>query len=213
MPGRIRNRRGSPRTTPSAPRSQSPSRRAARCAPCATFARIRATMRATSSTAPALPATLRAVPRQQQCRRRSVERQIAVIVVVAVRSGLPACRRAGCRCCRDRSRSRAAPAHGPRRTDRPATHRPSRRRNRSCDTCAMPLRRVLKTIERALAGQRLAVRSQHRFQFARQHRERRVLAQLIVIDKVLVSPARGQKSAAPPASPPDARQSADRAGR
>ena len=52
---------------------------------------------------------------------------------------------------------------------------------------AMPLRRVLKTIERALAGQRLAVRSQHRFQFARQHRERRVLAQLIVIDKVLVA--------------------------
>ncbi len=52
---------------------------------------------------------------------------------------------------------------------------------------AMPLRRVLKTIERALAGQRLAVRSQHRFQFARQHRERRVLAQLVVIDKVLVA--------------------------
>jgi hypothetical protein len=40
--------------------------------------------------------------------------------------------------------------------------------------------RVLKTIERALAGQRLAVRSQRRFQFARQHRERQVLAQLIV---------------------------------
>src|SRR6202034_1413819 len=52
---------------------------------------------------------------------------------------------------------------------------------------AMPLRRVLKTIERALAGQRLAVRSQHRFQFARQHRERQVLAQLVVIEKVLVA--------------------------
>jgi hypothetical protein len=51
----------------------------------------------------------------------------------------------------------------------------------------MALRRVLKAIERALTGQRLAVRSQHRFQFARQHRERRVLAQLIVIDKVLVA--------------------------
>ncbi len=52
---------------------------------------------------------------------------------------------------------------------------------------ATPLRRVLETIGRALAGQRLAVRWQHRFQFARQHRERQVLAQLIVIEKVLVA--------------------------
>ena len=51
----------------------------------------------------------------------------------------------------------------------------------------MAPRRVLQTIERALASQRLAVGPQHRAQLARQHRERRVLAQLIVIVEVLVA--------------------------
>jgi hypothetical protein len=51
----------------------------------------------------------------------------------------------------------------------------------------MALRRVLQPIERALAGQRLAVRPQHRVQLARQHRECRILAQLIVIVEVLIA--------------------------
>ena len=46
---------------------------------------------------------------------------------------------------------------------------------------------VLQAIERALAGQRLTVGPQHRVQLARQHRERRVLAQLVVIVEVLVA--------------------------
>ena len=48
-------------------------------------------------------------------------------------------------------------------------------------------RRVLKTIERALARQSLAVRPQHRMQLPGQHTEGRVLAQLVVIVEVLVA--------------------------
>ena len=51
----------------------------------------------------------------------------------------------------------------------------------------MASRRVLQTIERALAGQRLTVSPQHRAQLARQHRERRILAQLVVIVEVLIA--------------------------
>ena len=51
----------------------------------------------------------------------------------------------------------------------------------------MALRRVLQTIERALARQRLAVRPQHRIQLPGQHTEGRVLAQLVVIVEVLVA--------------------------
>jgi len=50
----------------------------------------------------------------------------------------------------------------------------------------MPPRRVLQAIERALAGQRFAVGPQHRVQLARQHRKRRVLAQLVVIVQVFI---------------------------
>ena len=46
---------------------------------------------------------------------------------------------------------------------------------------------MLETIERALAGQSLAVHPQHRAQLARQHRKRRVLAQLVVIVEILVA--------------------------
>ena len=48
-------------------------------------------------------------------------------------------------------------------------------------------RRVLQAIERALARQWLAVGPQHRVQLARQHRKRRVLAQLIVIVEVFIA--------------------------
>ena len=48
-------------------------------------------------------------------------------------------------------------------------------------------RRVLQAIERALPGQRLAVPPQHRAQLARQHRKRRVLAQLVVIVEILIA--------------------------
>ena len=51
----------------------------------------------------------------------------------------------------------------------------------------MPPRRVLEAIQRALAGQRLAVGPQHRAQLPRQHRKRRVLAQLVVIVEVFVA--------------------------
>jgi hypothetical protein len=51
----------------------------------------------------------------------------------------------------------------------------------------MAPRRVLQPIERALAGQGLAVRPQHRAQLAGKHRERRVLAQLVMIVEVLVA--------------------------
>ncbi len=51
----------------------------------------------------------------------------------------------------------------------------------------MPLRRMLETIERALAGQSLAIRPQHRMQLAGQHRKDRVLPQLVVIVEVLVA--------------------------
>jgi hypothetical protein len=45
---------------------------------------------------------------------------------------------------------------------------------------------VLQAIERALPGQRLAVGPQHRAQLACQHRQRWVLAQLVVIIEVLI---------------------------
>ena len=51
----------------------------------------------------------------------------------------------------------------------------------------MAPRRVLQTIERALASQRLAVGPQHRAQLARQHRQRWVLAELVVIIEVLIA--------------------------
>ena len=51
----------------------------------------------------------------------------------------------------------------------------------------MAPRRVLQTIERALASQRLAVGPQHRAQLARQHRQRCVLAELVVIIEVLIA--------------------------
>jgi hypothetical protein len=47
--------------------------------------------------------------------------------------------------------------------------------------------RVLKTVERALARQGFAVRPQYRMQSTRQHTERRILAQPIVIVEVLVA--------------------------
>jgi hypothetical protein len=46
---------------------------------------------------------------------------------------------------------------------------------------------VFEAVERALAGQRLAIRSYRRLQFPYQHRKRRVLAQLVVIDEILVT--------------------------
>jgi hypothetical protein len=46
---------------------------------------------------------------------------------------------------------------------------------------------MLQAIERALAGQRLAVGPQHRAQLARQHRERRVLAQLVMVIEIFVT--------------------------
>lgn len=52
---------------------------------------------------------------------------------------------------------------------------------------AMALGRVLQTIERALAGQGLAIGTQSRVQLARQHREGFVLAQFVVIVEVLVA--------------------------
>ena len=51
----------------------------------------------------------------------------------------------------------------------------------------MAPRHVLQAIERALAGQRLAVGPQDRRQLARQHCEGRILAQLVVIVEVLVA--------------------------
>ena len=51
----------------------------------------------------------------------------------------------------------------------------------------VPPGRVLKTVQRALARQGLAVRPQHRMQLARQHRKRRVLAQFVVIIEILVA--------------------------
>jgi len=51
----------------------------------------------------------------------------------------------------------------------------------------MAPRRVLQAIERTLASQRIAVGPQHRAQLARQHRQRRVLAQLVVIVEVFVA--------------------------
>ena len=51
----------------------------------------------------------------------------------------------------------------------------------------MPPRRVLQAIECAFAGQRFAVGPQHRAQLPRQHRKRRVLAQLVVIVQVFIA--------------------------
>src|SRR5215207_3616965 len=46
---------------------------------------------------------------------------------------------------------------------------------------------MLETVERALARQRLAVRPHRRLELARQHRKRRVFAQLVVIVEILVA--------------------------
>jgi hypothetical protein len=59
----------------------------------------------------------------------------------------------------------------------------------------MPPEHVLQAIERALDSERFGVGLQHRVQFARQHRKRRVLGQFIVIVQVppvQALPARGQ---------------------
>jgi hypothetical protein len=83
--------------------------------------------------------------------------------------------------------------------------------------------RVLQAIERALA-QRFAVGPQHRAQLARQHRKRRVLAQLVVIVEVprvrlrrpegRLSSRNGRpKMRCPPACRPDAQYSGGRADR
>ncbi len=51
----------------------------------------------------------------------------------------------------------------------------------------MAPRRVFQAVERALAGQCLAIRPQHGSQLARQHCKRRILAQLVVIVQVLIA--------------------------
>src|ERR1700678_3847368 len=48
-------------------------------------------------------------------------------------------------------------------------------------------RLMFQTIERALAGNRLEVRPQYRFELASQHRKDRVLAQFVMIVEVLVA--------------------------
>jgi hypothetical protein len=52
---------------------------------------------------------------------------------------------------------------------------------------AMALRRMLKTIERALARQSFAIRPQNRMQFPGQNRKGGILAQLVVIVEILVA--------------------------
>jgi hypothetical protein len=52
---------------------------------------------------------------------------------------------------------------------------------------AMTLRRVLNTIERALACQSLAVRAQHRSQLPGQRRENWILTQLVVVVEVFIA--------------------------
>src|SRR4029077_21265292 len=55
-------------------------------------------------------------------------------------------------------------------------------------------RRVLQTIECALASNRRAVRPQHRFELAGQHRKHRVLAQLVMIVEVLVAECQSENA-------------------
>ena len=71
-------------------------------------------------------------------------------------------------------------------------------------------RRVLQTIERALARQSLAVRPQHRMQLPGQHTEGRVLAQLVVIVEVLVAQHQAKDPLPDPTSRSGARRSEDR---
>ena len=111
-PGRTGNRRRWPRTTPSAPRGQSRSRRAAGCAPGPARADLR------RRCAPLLDRAGRAVDvgapqlrRQQMPAAEDVQRQVAVAVVVAVEEPpfLVAVQRDR-RWHRDRARSRAGAA-------------------------------------------------------------------------------------------------------
>lgn len=57
---------------------------------------------------------------------------------------------------------------------------------------AVALRRMLQTIERALARKCLAVRAQHRGQLPSQRRKRWVLPQLVVIIEILITKCQGE---------------------
>jgi hypothetical protein len=136
-------------------------------------------MRATSSTAPALPATL-----ALRCRAVTaaewVERQIAIIVVVAVVEAtfLHAVERDVGIVEIDHDLARRAPGLSLLGLEEQIDQQRIDLGAVAIDLVilrAMALRRVLKTVER---GQRLAIAPQHRFQFARQHRERRSLRNL-----------------------------------
>jgi hypothetical protein len=144
-------------------------------------------MRATSSTAPALPATL-----ALRCRAVTaaewVERQIAIIVVVAVVEAtfLHAVERDVGIVEIDHDLARRAPGLSLLGLEEQIDQQRIDLGAVAIDLVilrAMALRRVLKTVERALAGQRLAIAPQHRFQFARQHRERPHRTWLFLLDR------------------------------
>jgi len=159
--------------------------------------RIWATMRATSSTAPALPPAFAGaggdvgtpLPRQQHVpAAEHVERQIAVPVVVAVEEAafLAAVQRDVGIVEIEHDLPRRALMRLEEKIDQQRVDpRPV-----AVDLVilrGMAPRRVLQAIERALARQRLAVLPHHRRQLARQNRKGRILAQLVVIVQVLIA--------------------------
>ena len=163
--------------------------------------------------APALPSALTPLPGEQQmAAAEHIERQIAVGVVITVEeppflvpcSGRSVASRSstisrGARACAARKKIDQE------RVDLwPVAVDPVILGGVACG-------RVLQTIERALAGQRLTIRPQHRMQLADQHPEGRVLAQLVVVVEVLVAEHQPEDALSHQCLAPGAPRSADRA--
>ena len=205
-PARTDNPRGSARTTPSAPRAQSPESARSTMRTNGQRARICRTIRATSSTLPA-PASMserRSLARQQMPAAEHVKRQIAVAVVIAVEKAallMPVQRIVGGVEIEDDLL--AAAARAPPGTASPAALRSPPRHRRSCDSASVRPAQ-LQPVQRRLAGHWRAVLAPRR-KLARQHRHQRIVAQFVMVVEVFVAERDRQTPAARPASPPRAR--------
>ncbi len=125
-----------------------------------------------------------------------VQRQIAVTIVVTVEEPilLLAVQRIVGRVEVDDDLLRRPPVRGQEQRDEPA---PDRRRVVADLVIARrrPRRRVLQPVQRRLAGERRAVRPP-RLELAGEHRHHRIMAQLVVVDQVLVTQRQGEHTLA-----------------
>ena len=143
--------------------------------------------------------------RQQMPAAEDVERQVAVAVVIAVEEAafLVAVQRiVGGVEIEDDLRRRLAVRIEEQIDEQRLDRR--RCRGRSCGSASASGAAQFQPVQRALAGQRRAVRAPRR-ELAGQHRQHRVVAQLVVVDQVLVAQRDAEHALHRPASRPRAR--------